>query len=110
MQIRGIGREELVAAVDAIGLAGVNPAGTVVFRRNGRVIGRVRLVGGTASLVLPRRIPRARPVRRDVPGQCRGSAASTSALLVLPAERIPDGEELPDPENPSMPGRVHRYN
>ncbi len=54
-QIRGIGREVLVAAVDAIGLVGVNPAGTVLFRRNGRVIGRIGLVGGTAGLVLPKR-------------------------------------------------------
>ena len=36
---------------------GVTPTGTVVFRRNGRVIGRAKLVGGTATLVLPRRIP-----------------------------------------------------
>ena len=50
-------REVLLAAVDALGATGVTPIGTVVFRRKGRVIGRARLVGGTATLVLSRHIP-----------------------------------------------------
>ena len=82
-QVRGIGREELLAAVDAIGLAGVNPAGTVVFRRNGRVIGRVGLVGGTASFVLPRRLPARGRFVASFQGNAR-FGGSSSALLVLP--------------------------
>ena len=50
-------REVLLAAVNAVGVAGVTPAGSVVFRRKGRVIGRAKLVDGTATLVLPRHIP-----------------------------------------------------
>ena len=83
-QIRGIGREELVAAVDAIGLVGVNPVGAVIFRRNGRVIGRVGLVGGTASLVLPKRNRGRGQFVANFQGNAR-FGGSMSALLVLPA-------------------------
>ncbi len=77
-------REVLIAAVDAVGVAGVTPAGTVVFRRNGRAIGRARLVGGTAMLVLPGRIP----ARGRFVASFRSNPryrASTSAPLILPA-------------------------
>ena len=93
------GEQELVAAVDAIGLVGVNPAGTVVFRRNGRVIGRVGLAGGTAVLVLPA-YPRSRPVRRDVPGQpaVRRQHVGAADPPGLTGE--------PRPKDPSMRGGV----
>jgi hypothetical protein len=77
-------REVLVAAVDAIGVAGVTPAGVVIFRRNGRVIGRGRLVGGAATLVLPGRIP----ARGRFVASFRGNSryrAGASAPLILPA-------------------------
>ncbi len=77
-------REVLLAAVDAVDVAGVTPAGTVIFRRNGRVIGRARVVNGTASVVLSRRI---RPRGRFVAVFQGGSryAASKSSPLILPA-------------------------
>ena len=82
--IRGRGRQVLVATVEAIGLTGVNPVGSVVFRRNGRVIGRAGLVGGTATLVLPRRLHgRGRFVASFLGNPRFGP--STSTLLVLPA-------------------------
>jgi hypothetical protein len=74
----------LTAAVDAVGVSGVNPAGTVVFRRNGRVIGRRRLVGGTATLVLPVRVSaRGRFVASFQRTSKYGT--STSAPLIVPA-------------------------
>jgi hypothetical protein len=53
--INGRSREVLVASVDTVGVTGIAPAGSVVFRRHGRVIRRVTLFAGSASLVLPRR-------------------------------------------------------
>jgi hypothetical protein len=77
-------REVLMAAVDAVGVSGVTPAGTVVFRRNGRVIGRARLVGGTAMLVLSVRIPARGRFVASFQGTSR-YRTSTSAPLILPA-------------------------
>jgi hypothetical protein len=57
LQPNGRVRYVLVSAVAVEGPAGATAAGTVVFRRNGRVIGRVRLTGGTASIALGRRLP-----------------------------------------------------
>ena len=74
----------LLAVVDADGAAGVTPAGSVVFRRNGRVIGRAPLVNGTATLVLPQRFK----ARGHFVAQFQGGkkfAASGSAVLVLSA-------------------------
>jgi hypothetical protein len=77
-------REVLVAAVDVADVAGVTPAGSVVFRRNGRVIGRSRLVGGTATLVLPARIPARGRFVAAFQGGSR-YRASQAAPLILPA-------------------------
>jgi hypothetical protein len=48
----------LVATITAPGQPLAVPAGTVVFKKNGVTIGRSRLKGGTAVLVLGRRVPR----------------------------------------------------
>ena len=57
VQPNGQVREVLQANVIAIGGLGVEAAGTVVFRRNGRIIGRARLNNGTAFLKLGRHVP-----------------------------------------------------
>lgn len=82
--VRGKGRQLLVATVEAVGLTGINPAGTVAFLRGGRVIGRAGLVDGTATLVLPRRTHGRGRFVAKFQGNPR-FGASTSALLVLPA-------------------------
>ncbi|MHB1558266.1 MAG: Ig-like domain-containing protein [Isosphaeraceae bacterium] len=77
-------REALIASVDAIGAAGVVPAGKVLFRRYGRVIGRARLAGGTAILFLPKHVPaRGRFVAQYQASQDFG--ASRSPVRILPA-------------------------
>ena len=48
-------RTVLVATVDTPGLTGLSPSGVVVFHRGRRVVGRARLVLGTATRVLRRR-------------------------------------------------------
>jgi hypothetical protein len=73
-----------MAVVDAVGAAGVTPTGTVVFRRNGRVIGQARLAGGTATLVLSARIPARGRFAASFQGGSR-YGASQSAPLILPA-------------------------
>lgn len=50
---RGRPHAILTASVEAVGPTGVEPVGEVVFRRDGVVIGRRRLVGGLASIGLP---------------------------------------------------------
>ncbi len=57
LQPNGQMRDILEADVIAIGGAGISPVGQVVFRRNGRTIGRARLNNGSALLILGRRIP-----------------------------------------------------
>ena len=59
LQPSGQLRDILEANVMAIGGEGVAPVGSVVFRRNGRVIGRVQLSNGTGRLTLGRHVPRA---------------------------------------------------
>lgn len=77
-------REALEAAVTAIDVTGVTPTGTVVFRRNGRVIGRTRAVNGTATFLLPGGIPaRGRFVAQFQASKHFG--ASKSAPIILPA-------------------------
>jgi hypothetical protein len=83
-QVRGTGRQVLLAAVDAVGATGITPVGQVVFRRNGRVIGRAQLVGGTATLVLPRRIRARGTFIASFQGNPR-FGPSTSAPLILSA-------------------------
>jgi hypothetical protein len=83
-QIRGTGRQVLLAAVDAVGATGIIPVGRVVFRRNGRVIGRAQLIGATAMLVLPRRIPARGTFIASFQGNPR-FGPSTSAPLILSA-------------------------
>jgi hypothetical protein len=58
-QIRSTGRLRyvLVATVLTDQPPGLEAVGTVVFRRNGAVIGRVRLTGGTAVLAIGRHAP-----------------------------------------------------
>jgi hypothetical protein len=74
----------LEAQVVAIGVTGITPAGKVVFRRNGRVIGRAGLTGGTARLTLGRRTP---PRGKFVASFQGGPQfkSSTSPPLRLPA-------------------------
>jgi len=48
----------LTATVMANGETSIAPVGTVVFRRNGRVLGKAKLVDGSAQLVLSRKVPR----------------------------------------------------
>ncbi len=77
-------RTVLLAVVDADGAAGVTPVGSVVFRRGGRVIGRARLVNGTAALAIPARFK----ARGHFVAQFQGGkkfAASGSAVLDQPA-------------------------
>lgn len=77
-------REALLASVDALGAAGVVPMGKVLFRRNGRVIGRARLVGGTATILLPMHLPaRGRFVAQYQASKNFGP--SRSPVLFLPA-------------------------
>ncbi len=77
-------REALTAAVDAVGASGVVPSGKVVFRRNGRVIGQAKVVGGTATLLLPRRM--AATGRFVAQFQVsRDFGPSKSPVLLLPA-------------------------
>lgn len=77
-------REALMTTVDAIGAAGVVPVGRVLFRRNGRVIGRARLTGGTAAFFLQKRMPaRGRFVAQFLASKDFGT--SRSPVLILPA-------------------------
>jgi hypothetical protein len=84
VQPNGRVRQVLMAAVNVVGVIGLTPSGTVVFRRNGRVLGRARIVNGTATLVIPLRIPaRGRFVASYQ--STRRYRGSTSVPLVLPA-------------------------
>jgi hypothetical protein len=47
-------RYTLIASVDAEGDGSATPAGTVIFRRNGSIVGKAKLKNGTATLVLGR--------------------------------------------------------
>jgi hypothetical protein len=74
----------LVATVAIDGTTGLSPTGTVLFRHNGRSLGRVRLGGGTAVLTLGRRAP----ARGTFVASYQGSSRlqpSTSAPLVVSA-------------------------
>jgi hypothetical protein len=71
----------LSAAVGAPGLPGVEPAGTVAFLRNGRVVGRSRLVDGTATLLLRRIRGRGRFVARFEGNPRFGASASPPLIL-----------------------------
>ncbi len=77
-------REALMTTVEAIGAVGVVPVGKVLFRRNGREIGRARLIGGTATLVLPKHMP----ARGRFGAQFLASknfGPSRSPVVILPA-------------------------
>ena len=84
-QARANGRVSfvLVATVASDGATGQSPSGTVVFRRNGRSLGRVRLNGGTAVLVIGRHAPRRGVYIGAFQGSSRFSP-STSAPLNFP--------------------------
>ena len=71
LQPNGQMRDILEADVIAIGGAGISPVGQVVFRRNGRTIGRARLNNGS-DLADPRpTYPGARQIRRGASGRLR---------------------------------------
>ncbi len=74
----------LEASVGAEGIAGITPIGTVVFRRNGKDIGKARLNNGVAMLALGRQIPARGKFVAGFQGGSR-FLASTSSPGILPA-------------------------
>ncbi len=79
----GSTRYFLVAAVAPATASSAVTTGTVVFRKNGKVIGKARLKGGVATLAIGRNLPRGNYVaalERNTQ-----FAASTSPRLVLPS-------------------------
>jgi hypothetical protein len=84
VQPNGQARDILEANVIAIGGVGVSPVGSVVFRRNGSVIGRARLNNGAALLKLGRHAPARGKFVAAFQGSSRFTA-STSPPLRLQA-------------------------
>jgi hypothetical protein len=83
-QARANGRLDfvLLATVASDGATGQSPIGTVVFRRNGHSLGRVRLTGGTAVLVIGRHPPSRGTFLASYQGSSRFQP-STSARIVV---------------------------
>jgi hypothetical protein len=71
----------LVATTSAVGESLV-PSGTVVFRRNGRIIGSARLKNGTASLRLSRGIARSGRFIAKFQGSSRFGSSSSVEIVV----------------------------
>ena len=87
LDARGRPHAILTASVVAVGLPEVEPVGVVVFRRNGEVIGRRRLVGGIASIGLaPGKMARGRFVASFL-GNTRYLGGAS--VLVLPGRTLP---------------------
>jgi Bacterial Ig-like domain (group 3) len=76
----GATRYLLVATVTTQGNIGLAPSGTVVFRRNGRVLGKAALRNGTAVLSLGRRPPHSGSYVAKFQGSARFGASSSPAI------------------------------
>jgi hypothetical protein len=71
------------AFVEAGGATGVTPVGHVVFRRNGRFLGRVRLRNGLATLILRRRVPRSGTFAAAFQGSTRFRASKATPFVLV---------------------------
>jgi hypothetical protein len=82
VQANGRLRVVLMATVSSEGASGSAPSGTVVFRRNGHALGRVRLNGGTAVLAIGRHAPRRGVYVAAFLGGSRFGASTSAPLNV----------------------------
>ena len=82
-QIKANGQTQYLLVATTKTLGGTHrPAGTVVFRKNGRSIGSARLKNGTAVLRLSGESRSERAIRREIPGSARFGPSNSAAIVV----------------------------